>query len=144
MVKGIFVYGLITMILGLVVLFKAGETPTHAFNGVCPTSTPPPPTMTWKELSNTYDEWVPYPGTGYDTKKGWIRANDLLAIKNNARHISTIDILQTYEYNVIARRYGLKMTVMGKEEYGFAPVQGFVTIFGGVVIKDEWLPKRLK
>ena len=130
--------------MGVVVLFNTAQSPSHAINGICPTSTPPPPTMTWKELSMTYDEWVPYPGTGNYTTKGWIRANDLIAIKNRARHISTVNILQTYEYNIIARRYGLRMTVMGEEEYGFAPIQGFNTVFGGVVIKEEWLPKRLR
>ena len=126
------------------VLFHTAQSPSHASNGICPTATPPPPTMTWKELSTTYDEWVPYPGTGHDTKKGWIRANDLIALRNNALHIGSVNILQTYEYNVIARRYGLRMTVMGKEEYGFGPIQGFHTVFGGVVIKNEWLPKRLR
>ena len=142
--KLLLAYGILTLIMGVVVLFNTAQSPSHAFNGICPTSTPPPPTMTWKELSMTYDEWVPYPGTGVNTKKGWVRANDLLAIKNSAKHISTIDILQTYEYNIIARRYGLRIEVMGKEEYGFAPIQGFNTIYGGVVIKEEWLPKRLK
>ena len=130
--------------MGMAVLLGTAASPSHASNGIFPTNTPPPPTMTWKELSMTYDEWVPYPGTGTNTKKGWIRANDLLAIKNRAKHISTVEILQTYEYNVIARRYGLRIEVMGKEEYGFAPIQGFNTVFGGVVIKNEWLPKRLR
>ena len=141
--KLLLAYGILTFIMGVVVLFNTAQSPSHAFNGICPTSTPPPPTMTWKELSMTYDEWVPYPGTGVNTKKGWIRANDLIAIKNSAKHISTVDILQTYEYNVIARRYGLRIEVMGEEDYGFPPIQGFCTIFGVVVIKNEWLPKRL-
>ena len=135
---------MLTLFMGMAVLLGTAESPSHASNGICPTNTPPPPTMTWKELSITYDEWVPYPGTVTNTKKGWIRANDLLAIKNRAKHISTVEILQTYEYNVIARRYGLRIEVMGKEEYGFAPIQGFNTVFGGVVIKNEWLPKRLR
>ena len=135
---------MLTLFMGMAVLLGTAESPSHASSGICPTSTPPPPTMTWKELSTIYDEWVPYPGTGNNTKKGWIRANDLIAIKNRAKHISTVEILQTYEYNVIARRYGLRIEVMGKEEYGFAPIQGFNTVFGGVVIKNEWLPKRLR
>ena len=142
--KLLLAYGILTLIMGVVVLFNTAQSPPHASNGICPTATPPPPPLTWKELSMTYDEWVPYPGTGVHTKKGWVRAIDLLAVKNSAKHISTIDILQTYEYNIIARRYGLRIEVMGKEEYGFAPIQGFNTIYGGVVIKEEWLPKRLK
>ena len=142
--KLVLAYGVLTLLMGMMVLLHTAESPTHAANGICPTSTPPPPTMTWKELSITYDEWVPYPGTGVKGKKGWVRANDLLAIKNRAKHISTVNILQSYEYNIIARRYGLRIEVMGQEEYGFAPIQGFNTIYGGVVIKEEWLPKRLR
>ena len=130
--------------MGMGVLFNTAQSPSHASDGVCPTATPPPPTMSYTELKNTYTEWVPYPGSSHHLGKGWIRANDLIALRNNGLRIGSIDILQTYEYNVIARRYGLRMTVMGTEEYGFAPVQGFNTMFGGVIIKNEWLPKRLR
>ena len=129
--------------MGMATLFSTAQTPSHAFNGVCPTATPPP-SMTYTELKNTYTEWAPYPGTTHGSGKGWVKANDLIALRNNAIRMNSVEVLQEYEYNVIARRYGVRMKSMGREEYGFSPVQGFNTMFGGVTIKNEWLPKRLR
>ena len=100
--------------------------------------------MSYKELKDTYAEWVPYPGTGYSSGKGWIKANDLIAVRNRAYSIEKVDILLDYEYKIIAKRYGVKIVSAGHELYGFASVHGFYTVFGGVIIKNEWLPKRLQ
>ena len=100
--------------------------------------------MSYAELKANYEEWVPYPGTGYNSGKGWIKANDLIAVRNRAYSLRDVDILLDYEYKIIAKRYGVKIMSAGKEIYGFAPVQGYYTVFGGVTIKNEWLPKRLQ
>ena len=47
-------------------------------------------------------------------------------------------------YKLIEETYGLPHTYGGKWRYGFQPVQGFPLLYGGVTLKNEWLPKRLQ
>ena len=48
------------------------------------------------------------------------------------------------EYAAIEEEYGLRITQGGKLAYGFPPRQGFPRMYGGVILKNEWLPERLR
>ena len=106
---------------------------------ITPTPTPIP-------LSHIYSEWIPKPGTGMNTGHGWIKAT-LFAKKQSERPhtpIVTTDILTDAEYNRIAEKHGLLHTYGDEWRYGFQRVQGFPLLYGGVTLKNEWLPKRLQ
>ena len=105
---------------------------------VYPTPTPIP-------LSSIYSEWIPFPGTSPNTGHGWIRATDFAKAasewppKNFSGHL-----LSDADYKLIEETYGLPHTYGGKWRYGFQPVEGFPLLYGGVTLKNEWLPKRLQ
>jgi len=53
-------------------------------------------------------------------------------------------ICTSSEYNYIAETYGMPQTMGSKMGYGFPPIWGYNTLYGGVILKNEWLPKRLQ
>ena len=96
-----------------------------------PTATPIPP-------ERIYSEWIPMPGYSSGMGKGWINVKD---IKNYER---THNVLTDSEYNYIAKTYGMRQTMGSKMGYGFPPRWNFNALHGGVILKNEWLPKRLQ
>ena len=96
-----------------------------------PTATPIPP-------ERIYSEWIPMPGTSPRTGHGWIKAQDL---RNYER---THNVLTDAEYAAIERAHGNRQTMGNKMGYGFPPRHNFNTLYGGVILKNEWLPKRLQ
>ena len=106
----------------------------------------PTPTPTPIPLSHIYSEWIPMPGTSPDTGHGWVKATEFMNIQRvwPPKQYLTAHILTDTEYNYIAETYGLRMTRGSKWGYGFPPRQGFPLLYGGVVLKNEWLPTRLK
>lgn len=96
-----------------------------------PTATPIPP-------ERIYSEWIPMPGTSPNTGHGWIDARE---IRNYER---THRVLSDAEYNYIAKTYGMLQTMGNKMGYGFPPRHDFNTLYGGVILKNKWLPKRLQ
>jgi len=96
-----------------------------------PTATPIPP-------ERIYSEWIPMPGYSRSMGKGWINVKD---IKNYER---THNVLTDAEYNAIARKHGMLQSMGSKMGYGFPPRWNFNALHGGVILKNEWLPKRLQ
>ena len=96
-----------------------------------PTATPIPP-------ERIYSEWIPMPGYSRDMGKGGINARE---IRN---HEWTHNILSDAEYAAIERQHGMPQTMGSKMGYGFPPRIDFNTLYGGVILKNEWLPKRLQ
>ena len=96
-----------------------------------PTATPIPP-------ARIYSEWIPMPGTSPNTGHGWINAKE---IRN---HEWTHNVLTDREYNYIAETYGMPQSMGSKMGYGFPPRHNFNTLYGGVILKNKWLPKRLR
>ena len=107
---------------------------------------PPTPTPTPIPLSHIYTEWIPMPGTAPGTGHGWIRATELKNATSTwpPRDILTPHVLRDAEYAAIEEEYGLRITQGGKLGYGFPPRQGFPRMYGGVILKNEWLPERLR
>jgi hypothetical protein len=103
-----------------------------------PTPTPIPP-------ERIYSEWIPMPGSSAGMGKGWINAREL---KNGAFERSH-RVLTDKEYHAIELAHGMRQsrgsrygeTLWG---YGFPPRIDFNTLYGGVILKNEWLPERLK
>ena len=62
-------------------------------------------------------------------------------IKNYER---THRVLSDAEYAAIERKHGMRQTMGSKMGYGFPPRIDFNTLYGGVILKNEWLPKRLQ
>ena len=58
--------------------------------------------------------------------------------------MSKVPHLTDEEWKAIAEEHGVHYTIAGTWVYGFQPVQGFSRTWAGAVIKDEWLPERLK
>ena len=96
-----------------------------------PTATPIPP-------KRVYSEWIPMPGTSPRTGHGWIDARE---IKNYER---THRVLSDAEYAAIERKHGMPQSMGSKMGYGFPPRIDFNTLYGGVILKNEWLPIRLQ
>ena len=96
-----------------------------------PTATPIPP-------ERIYSEWIPMPGYSRDMGKGWINARE---IRN---HEWTHNILSDAEYAAIERKHGMRQSMGSEMGYGFPPRIDFNTLYGGVILKNEWLPKRLQ
>ena len=96
-----------------------------------PTATPIPP-------ARIYSEWIPMPGTSPRTGHGWINARE---IRN---HEWTHNILSDAEYAAIERKHGMRQSMGSEMRYGFPPRIDFNTLYGGVILKNEWLPKRLQ
>jgi hypothetical protein len=130
------------VLMGILWLGAAANGPTKKcveWETVYPTPTPIP-------MSHVYSEWIPIPGTSPGTGHGWIRATELAAAKRvwPPREILTAHILTDAEYNIIAEEYGMALTQGGRWTYGFAPISNFPLLYGGVTLKNEWLPKRLQ
>ena len=106
---------------------------------VYPTPTPIP-------MAHIYSEWIPVPGTSPGTGHGWVRATELANAKSQwpPKEILTAHVLTDAEYVNIAEEHGYPLTQGGKWTYGFPPRQGFPLLYGGVVLKNEWLPDRLQ
>ena len=106
---------------------------------VYPTPTPIP-------LSAIYSEWIPKPGTGMNTGHGWVRATELAKKQREwpQTPLLTADILRDAEYAIIAEKHGLLHTYGDEWRYGFQRVPGFPLLYGGVTLKNEWLPERLQ
>ena len=96
-----------------------------------PTPTPIPP-------ERIYSEWIPMPGSSAGMGKGWINRNDI------GNYERTHNVLTDAEYNYIAKTYGMRQTMGSKMGYGFPPRIDFNALYGGVILKNEWLPKRLQ
>ena len=96
-----------------------------------PTATPIPP-------ERIYSEWIPMPGYSRDMGKGWINARE---IRN---HEWTHNILSDAEYAAIERKHGMRQSMGSEMGYGFPPRIDFNTLYGGVILKNEWLPERLR
>ena len=96
-----------------------------------PTATPIPP-------ERIYSEWIPMPGYSRGMGKGWINVREI----NNYER--THNVLTDSEYNAIARKHGKLQTMGSKMGYGFPPRWNFNALHGGVILKNEWLPKRLQ
>ena len=104
------------------------------------------PTPTPIPMSVVYSEWIPVPGTAPGTGHGWVRATELAKARSQwpPKEILTAHILTDAEYNQIAEEHGYALTQGGKWTYGFPPRQGFPLLYGGVALKNEWLPERLQ
>tara|TARA_B110000263_G_C15198890_1_gene459694 strand:- start:463 stop:840 length:378 start_codon:yes stop_codon:yes gene_type:complete len=96
-----------------------------------PTPTPIPP-------ERIYSEWIPMPGTSLGSGNGWIDARELRNYERTHR------VLSDAEYAAIERAHGLPQTMGSRMGYGFPPRHNFNTLHGGVILKNEWLPKRLQ
>jgi len=132
----------IALLVCLGIIFIAGAND----NRECIKYAPLPPTPTPIPLSHIYTEWIPMPGTSPGTGHGWIRATELRKATNTwpPRDILTPHVLRDAEYAAIEEEYGLRMTRGGTWGYGFPPRQGFPRLYGGVILKNEWLPERLQ
>ena len=97
-------------------------------------------------MSHIYTEWIPMPGTAPNTGHGWVRATELASAQRQwpPEEILSAYVLRDAEYNTIAEEHGVALTQGGKWIYGFPPRQGFPLLYGGVILKNEWLPERLK
>ena len=135
------VYFVAMMSLVFVWLGAAADGPKKEcveWETIYPTPTPIP-------MSAIYSEWIPMPGTAPGTGHGWVRATELAEARKQwpPTEILTAHVLTDAEYNMIAEEYGLALTRGGKPGYGFPPRSGFPLLYGGVVLKNEWLPQRL-
>jgi len=102
------------------------------------TPTPIPP-------ERIYSEWIPMPGTGPGSGNGWVRAKELKNFAYERSH----NVLTDAEYAAIERAHGMRQSRGSRYGemlwgYGFPPRIDFNTLYGGVILKDEWLPKRLR
>ena len=139
-------YGIIIGIATLICIFMLAIV--TASNGtkeclewriVYPTPTPIP-------LSTIYSEWIPKPGTAISTGNGWVKAIDFARKQQEWPPTPFLIeyVLTDEEYNKIAEEHGLLHTHVGKWRYGFQSVQGFPLLYGGVTLKNEWLPERFQ
>ena len=115
-------------------------------DGECLLWATPTPMPTAIPMSHIYTEWIPMPGTSPGTGHGWVRATELASAQRQwpPEEILSAYVLRDAEYNTIAEEYGVALTQGGKWIYGFPPRQGFPLLYGGVVLKNEWLPERLQ
>ena len=86
------------------------------------------------------------PGTSPGTGHGWIRATDLRKASKiwPPRKILTAYLLTDAEYAAIEVAHGMRQSRGSGWGYGFPPRQGFPRLYGGVILKNEWLPERLR
>ena len=135
-------YTIAMLALVFVWLGASADGPTKKcveWETVYPTPTPIP-------MAHIYSEWIPVPGTSPGTGHGWVRATELAKANSQwpPKEILTAHVLTDAEYTNIAEEHGLALTQGGKWIYGFPPRQGFPLLYGGVVLKNEWLPARLQ
>ena len=126
-----FIYFAIMLILVFVWLGAGTKVERECIKYAPPTATPIPP-------ERIYSEWIPMPGYSRDMGKGWINVKD---IKNHER---THNVLTDAEYQAIERKYGMRQSMGSKMGYGFPPRHNFNALHGGVILKNEWLPNRLR
>ena len=131
------------LIICIGISFTAGATDN---DGECLRWATPTPMPTAIPMSHIYTEWIPMPGTAPGTGHGWVRATELASAQRQwpPEEILTAHVLRDAEYNTIAEEHGVALTQGGKWIYGFPPRQGFPLLYGGVVLKNEWLPERLQ
>ena len=131
------------LIICIGISFTAGATDN---DGKCLRWATPTPMPTAIPMSHIYTEWIPMPGTAPGTGHGWVRATELASAQRQwpPEEILSAHVLRDAEYNTIAEEYGVALTQGGKWIYGFPPRQGFPLLYGGVVLKNEWLPMRLR
>ena len=141
---GIWTIALLTC-LGIIFIAGAND------NRECIQYAPPTPTPTPIPLSHIYTEWIPMPGTSPGTGHGWIRATELRKATNTwpPRDILTPHVLRDAEYAAIEVAHGMRQSRGSRYGemlwgYGFPPRIDFNTLHGGVILKNEWLPERLK
>ena len=131
--------------LGIIFIASANE------DRECLQYAPPTPTPTPIPLSHIYTEWIPMPGTGPGSGNGWIRASELRKATSTwpPRDILTPHVLRDIEYAAIEKAHGMRQSRGSRNGeiiwgYGFPPRQGFPSLYGGVILKNEWLPERLQ
>ena len=132
----------LTLLIGMLWLGAAANGPTKEcvkWETVYPTPTPRP-------MSHIYSEWIPMPGTSPGTGHGWISATTFLEAKRHwpPKELLTAHVLTDAEYAAIEVAHGMRQTMGSKLGYGFPPRQNFPYLYGGVILKNEWLPKRLQ
>ena len=111
--------------------------PVVEASGHCATPTPEPT----PNPRGIYSEWVRKPGSSV----GWIRGRDFANYASGAIRLERVQVMTEDEFFAVGKEYGLRWCCLrGKEQYNFAPVTGFPTPYGGAVIKDTWLPARLR
>ena len=118
--------------MGSIVLVGA-DTDRECIRYAPPTPTPIPP-------ERIYSEWIPMPGTGPGSGNGWIRVKELKNFAYERSH----NVLTDAEYHAIELAHGMRQTRGSKWGYGFPPRIDFNTLYGGVILKNEWLPERLR
>ena len=64
-----------------------------------PTPTPIPP-------ERIYSEWIPMPGTGFQSGNGWVRAKELKNFAYERSH----NVLTDAEYHAIELKHGMRQT----------------------------------
>ena len=139
----IWIVVLVSVISALVVGYMVGMSvdsgarPTVEASGRCATPTPKPT----PNPRGIYSEWVRKPGASV----GWIRGRDFANLVSGAITLQRVQVMTEDEFFAVGKEYGLRWCCLrGKEQYSFAPVAGFPRPYGGAVIKDAWLPARLR
>ena len=129
-------------IVGVINCKSASSVEANTHWSYCPTPTPvPTPVPLW----SLYSEWIPMPGTSV----GWIRARDFSNVKAGLIELDKLPRLTDEEWRTIGDEHGLWGCCYWTEEgfgdgFGFSPVEGFPTPYGGAVLRDAWLPERLR
>jgi len=121
----------LALFLCLGIIFIAGaDDSRECIKYAPPTPTPIPP-------ERIYSEWIPMPGTSPGMGYGWIKARDL-------RNYPYLVVLTDAEYAAIEVAHGMRQSRGSGWGYGFPPRIDFNTVYGGVILKNEWLPERLR
>ena len=127
----VLIYAAVMMVLDFAWVGAGANVEWECIRYAAPTATPIPP-------ERIYSEWIPMPGYSRDMGKGWINARE---IRN---HEWTHNILSDAEYAAIERKHGMRQSMGSEMGYGFPPRIDFNTLYGGVILKNEWLPERLR
>lgn len=137
----LFIFVIISLLVWLITVSiekKVESVASVDASSHCTTPTPiPTPIPVW----SLYSEWIRMPGTNV----GWIRARDFDNVKARLVTLDKVPVMTEDEFFAVGKEYGLRWCCLrGEEQYSFGPVQGFPQPYGGPVIKDEWLPNRLR
>ena len=127
----VLIYAAVMMVLVFAWVGAGANEERECIRYAPPTATPIPP-------DRIYSEWIPMPGYSRDMGKGWSIARE---IRN---HEWTHNILSDAEYAAIERKHGMRQSMGSEMGYGFPPRIDFNTLYGGVILKNEWLPERLR
>ena len=127
----VLIYAAVMMVLVFAWVGAGANEERECIRYAPPTATPIPP-------ERIYSEWIPMPGTSPRTGHGLINARE---IKNYER---THKVLSDAEYAAIERKHGMRQSMGSEMGYGFPPRIDFNTLYGGVILKNEWLPERLR